>query len=85
MKNTKGQTMALTIVAVIFFFIVGILITNFLIGDLDVSKAALHCESPADITDGTKLLCMFLNFSIIYWIILIFSVAIGSITARMLL
>jgi hypothetical protein len=82
MKN-KGQTMALTIISSIFVFIIGMLILNFLMPSVDDARIALNCADASAISDGTKITCLAIDGLIPYWIILIFSVVIGSIVARM--
>ena len=83
MKNNKGQTLGLIIISSIFFFIVGLMVINFITPEVDRTRTDLNCANEASITDGQKLLCLTLDVTVIYWIILIFSVILGAITSRM--
>ena len=85
MKNNRGQTLGLTIISIVFFFIVGLMVINFLMPEIDTARTALNCADASAISDGVKLLCLVIDTTIPYWIILIFSVVIGAITARMYL
>jgi hypothetical protein len=62
---------------------VGMTAINFLMPEVDRTRVDLNCASPDDITDGTKLLCLVVDATIIYWIILIFSILLGALTSRM--
>ena len=84
-KNKRGQTLGITIVALIFVFIIGLMTINFLFDEISNFRSNLNCASPADITDGTKLLCLAVDTTIPYWIYLIFAITIGAIAARMYL
>jgi hypothetical protein len=79
----KGQTLGLILISSIFFFIVGMMVINFLMPEVTTFRTDLNCATPAAITDGTKLLCLVGDTVVIYWIILVFSILIGSIVARM--
>ena len=77
--------MALTIISSIFVFIIGMLVLNFIMPTVDDTRIALNCADASAISDSTKLLCLSIDGLIPYWIILIFSVVIGSIVSRMYL
>jgi hypothetical protein len=81
----KGQTLGLTIISIVFFLIVGLMIINFIMPEIDTARTALDCANTGAISDGVKLLCLVIDTTIPYWIILVFSVVIGAITARMFL
>jgi len=83
--NNKAQSLGLSIISGIFVLIVGFLFLNFLMPEISTFRIDLNCASPSDITDGTKLLCLVGDIIVPYWIILVFSVVIGLITARLLL
>ncbi len=82
MKYKKGQTLGLAIMLAIIIFIVGFLMINFLKDQVTQTRIDLNCASPDDITDGTKLLCLAIDSTVPYWILLIFSISIGLITER---
>ena len=82
--NKKGQSLALGIFSAVFVFIIGMLFINFLMPEVATTRIALDCSNAAGISDGTKLMCLVIGSSVIYWIILIFSISIGFITERFL-
>ena len=84
-KSKRGQTLGITIVALIFVFIVGFMTINFLFDEVSNFRVNLNCASAADITDATKLLCLVVDTAIPYWILLIFTITIGAVAARMYL
>lgn len=69
----------------IFIFIVGIMFVNFLTPEISQSRVDLNCANADQITDGTKLLCLVIGSTVIYWIIIIFSILVGIVTARLLI
>lgn len=81
--NKRGQTVFLSVVVGIFFFMFGILFLTFISDEKDISmnSSNLDCDNP-HISDGTKLTC--LGFELInpYFILVICSIALASITAR---
>ena len=82
--NKKGQTMALTIMSAILIFIVGLMFLNFIMPEVSTARANLQCSSADTITDATKLLCLAIDGTVPYWILMVFSIGIGAITARLL-
>ena len=91
MKSKKAQTMGIAIVIAITIFIVGMLCVNFIKPEITRARGAdyLDCENtaafPEGISDGTKLTCLAVDVVVPYFIVIIFSVAGGLITARMML
>jgi hypothetical protein len=85
LQNKRGQTLGITIISIIFIFIIGMASINFFFDDISDFRSNLDCASPADISDGAKLLCLVVDLSIPYWIYLIFAITIGAIAARMYL
>lgn len=81
----KGQTLGLAIISALFVFIIGLTLLNFIMPEVSTARIDLNCASPDSITDGVKLMCLVIDTTVPYWILLVFSVAIGSITARLLL
>ena len=88
--NKKAQSMGIAIVIAITIFIVGMVSVNFLKDEVTRARGSdfLDCANtadfPAGISDGTKLTCLAVDVVIPYFIVIIFSVAGGMITARML-
>lgn len=81
--NKKGQSMGLAILSFLAVLIIGIMFVNFLMPEVTTFRTAMNCASADTISDGTKLLCLFGDATIPYVIVLIFSLAIGAITARL--
>ena len=82
MKNKKGQTLGLAILSAIVVFLVGLMVINFLMPEITTARVALNCATASAITDGTKLLCLVIDTAVPYWIVMVFSVLIGTIIAR---
>lgn len=83
--NTKGQTLMISIISGIFIFIIGMMAINFLMPEVTQARIDLNCADAAAISDGHKMTCLVLDTVVIYWVILIFSILIGSIVSRMVL
>ena len=83
--SKRGQTLGITLVALIFVFIIGMMTINFLFDEVSNFRVNLNCAAPAAISDGTKLLCLAVDTTIPYWIFLMFAITIGAIAARMYL
>lgn len=82
--NNKAQTIMLTFLFAIFIFLVGVVFINFLIPDVNSFRTAISCDNPSNISDGTKLTCLFGDAVIPYWILLISGLAGGAIIGRLL-
>jgi len=79
----KGQSLAIGIMSFIFVFIVGMLFLNFLLPEVSTARVDLNCADASAISDGTKLLCLAIGTTVPYWIIIIFGISIGFVTARL--
>ena len=82
--NKRGQSFGLTLISVIFFWIIGFASINFIMPEVATASSQLNCDSTS-ITSGTMLLCLMLDTTVIYFILTIFSVVLGAITARLLI
>ncbi len=80
--NKGGQTLGISIISAIVVLIIGLVIINFLTPEVDRARIDLRCSSADTISDGTKLLCLAVDITVIYWILIIFSVIIGGITGK---
>ena len=80
--NKNGQTLGIAIISGIVILIIGLTIVNLIIPEVDRARTDLSCSSPDDISDGTKLLCLVVDTTVIYWIVIIFSVLIGGIAGK---
>lgn len=81
MKNKKGQ-LGLGIIAAITIFIIGIVSVNFLMTEVTNARTNLSCASAATISDGTKLLCLVVDVTVIYWMIVVLSIVGGLVISR---
>ena len=87
--NKKAQVqggLGIAIIVAIMLFVVGLTSVNFLTTEVTNARASagLDCANVDVISDGNKLTCLAVDFVIPYFIILIFSVSGGYITARFL-
>lgn len=82
--NRKGQTIMLSILFGIFIYLFGIVFINFLMPDVTTARTALSCSNGAAISDGTKLMCLVVDVVVIYWILLIISIAGGVMFSKIL-
>ena len=81
--KTKAQSLGLAIIVSIFILIIGFTILNFVKDEVTRARTDLSCADAADISDGTKLLCLAIDGVVPSWIVIIFSIIIGAITVRM--
>lgn len=82
----KGQALpglGFAIIVAIFLFMVGMLSVNFLRDEVTSarSSANMNCAD-SGISDGSKLLCLVIDLTIPYFIIIIIAAAGGYITQR---
>lgn len=77
--------MGLAILSSIFVLIVGLMTVNLLMPEITDFRTNMQCASPDNISDGVKILCLITDATVPYWIVLIFSLAVGGITARLTL
>jgi hypothetical protein len=84
MMNKKAQ-LGLTIAFIIFFWIIGFASINFVMDETSITTSQLNCDSASTISAGTMFLCLMVDTTVIYFIMTIMSVIIGSVTARLVL
>lgn len=82
--NKKGQTIGLIIISLVFIVVIGLMSTNFLMDEVTNARTNLTCSNADAISDGTKLLCLVIDVTIIYWILGIFGIIAASVAGRML-
>ena len=82
--NKKG-TMYGAILMAIMLFMTGMIVVNFLKSPIDDARASLNCDSAGSISDGTKILCLNVDIAIVYFIVLILSIAGGVILDKVVL
>ena len=82
--NKRGNTFASVMVAIIIFMI-GMITVNFIMPEVTSTRTSLSCSNAGSISDGTKLMCLGIDFVIPYFIILVISLAGGLITEKLLI
>jgi heme/copper-type cytochrome/quinol oxidase subunit 2 len=84
--NIKAQTLGISIIVAITFFIVGMVVINILEPEITTARDSnnLNCDG-ANISDGTKLTCLAVDWAIPGFILAVLSIAGGTIVARFLL
>ena len=82
--NKKGN-MYMAIVMALMLFMVGMIAANFLREPITDARLGLNCDNEGSITDGTKLLCLNVDMVMVYFIILVVSIAGGVILDRIVL
>ena len=80
--NKKGNIYAVLMVSLILFM-VGMIVVNFIKPIVADTKTDLNCSSPA--TDGTKLMCLNVDIALIYFMVIVLSLAGGIITDKLLI
>lgn len=80
--NNKGQ-LGISIIVAIMIFIVGMITINILKPEITTARAstALDCGN-ISISDGTKLTCLMVDFTIPYFFIVILAAAGGLIVSK---
>jgi len=82
-KGKSAQTMGLAVLSFLAVLVIGLTFVNFLMPEISTFRANMNCADESSISDGTKLLCLFGDATIPYVIVLIVSLGIGAITARL--
>ena len=75
--------MPLAILTAVAIFIVGFVLMNFLLPEVDTFREDIGCATAATLSDGGKVLCLVGDGIIPYVILGILSLAIGGITSRL--
>ena len=81
--NKKGNTYAVILIAFLLFT-TGFIVANFFKESITDARVGLDCANAGSITDGTKFMCLNVDFVMIYWIILIFSIAGGLVIDKVI-
>jgi len=81
--NNKGQA-GLAIIFGITIFLVGMVSLNFIKDEVTTARSSAGLNCAGDISDGTKLACLVVDFVIPYLFIIIISIAGGLIASRFL-
>jgi len=84
LKSKKGNVFS-TIMIALLIFLVGMLVANFFKPEIDTARIGLNCDDTANITDGTKLMCLSVDITLVYFIILVLSIVGGIITDKLLI
>ena len=81
-KNKKG-TVFMAIMSALIIFMVGMIVVNFIKPEVSSAYSAATCAAPA--TDGTKILCLVVDFALPYFIVLVLSITGGLLIDRFLI
>ena len=81
MKGKKGSLFSTFLIAFVIFM-VGMITINFLKSPIDQARLDLSCDDTLNITDGTKVMCLFTDSALVYIIILIISLSGGIILVK---
>jgi len=84
LKDKRGSTYSVIMIALIIFM-VGFVVANFLKEPIDNARIDLKCSDSANISDGTKWMCIAVDTTLIYFIILIVSIAGGILIDRLMI
>ena len=77
MRNKRGQVF-LGVVLGLFIWISGILLLPYILPNIDAAYSGLNCAI-SSITDGSKLMCLLVDFIVPYFIWFLISMCIGLI------
>jgi ABC-type Fe3+ transport system permease subunit len=83
--NKRGQSLGISIISVLFFLVIAFSSINFIMDRVTDTTTDLNCDSASTISDGTKFLCLMTDTTVVYFIMCIMSVILGTITARLLI
>lgn len=75
--------MGLAILSFLAIFIIGFMFINFLMPEVTVFRTAMSCSDVNNISDGTKVMCLFGDIVIPYVILIVLGLAVSAITARL--
>lgn len=79
--NKKGG-LGVTIISVIFLFLIGIATVNLIIPEVTTFRLGMDCSSASTISDATKLTCLAGDLTVPYFIVLVFSISIGGLLKK---
>lgn len=82
--NKKAQSLGLSIISIVFFLIIAFSSVNFIMDRVTDTTTQLNCDS-STLTGGSMFLCLITDVTVIYFILCIMSVIIGTIVARLLI
>lgn len=83
MNKSAQASMWLAVTIAIMVFIAGMLIVNFIKQPIDQARTDMSCTAPA--TDGAKVTCLLIDFTMSYWFIGVISAVIGIIASRFII
>jgi len=74
--------MGLAIVSSLVVLIIGLMMINFIMPEVTTFRSSMACADSANISDGTKLLCLAADATVPYFILIVFTLVIGGITSQ---
>jgi len=81
-KKAQINSLYLSIIVAFILFFMGSLMANFIITEVTTARLDNVCTSPT--SDGGRLLCLVIDFTVPYFIIAVFSAAGGYAFSRFL-
>ena len=85
MINNKKGSMFISIIMAIMLFMIGMVVVNFIKAPIDDARISLNCDNAAAISDGTKMLCLVEDISLVYFMVLVISIAGGCLIDKIIL
>lgn len=82
--NNRGQTVFMSIIFAIMIFMIGMLVVNFFKDEITTARVGLECSDSANISDGNKLMCLYVGLTLPLFILMILSVVGGILASRFL-
>lgn len=82
MVNKKGS-LGIGIITAITIFIIGMMSINFIMDEVTDARINLSCSDASNISDATKLLCLVVDITVIYWMIIILGIIGGLVVTRL--
>ena len=85
MRNKRGSGLGIAIIVSITFFIIGLMAINYITPEVTRARlpvTGLDCANATIISDGNKLTCLAVDMAVPYFILLVFSAAIGYVSTK---
>ena len=82
--NRKGQTVFMSFIFTLMIFMIGLLFINFIKPEISTARTSLECTDINNISDGNKLMCLFVGVTLPLFIWGIVSISGGIILAKII-
>jgi len=84
-KKAQFGELGLSLLIAMMIFMCGMLFINPISSSIDSARTDLSCSSAATISDGTKMLCLIVDITMVYFIMAIISLAGGIVLSKVLI